>query len=97
MAPSLRPPAVLLRPPMLLILSGVLTGCAGAKPPPPLHAAHGHAIATIERGDGDAEVMLERVEDEDTHWVELPHFGECPYDADEIPPTSRSMTQTCRG
>jgi len=30
--------------------------------------------------------MLERVEDEDTHWVELPHFGECPYEADEIPP-----------
>ncbi len=85
MAPSLRPSAVLLRPPMLLLLSGVLCACAGAKPPPPIHAAHGHAIATIEREGADAEVMLERVEDEDTHWVELPHFGECPYDADDIP------------
>jgi len=71
---------------MFLVLSAVLSGCAGAKPALPLHAAHGHAIATIEREDGDAEVMLERVEDEDTHWVELPHFGECPYEADKIPP-----------
>lgn len=39
----------------------------------------------VERADGDSE-MLERVEDEDTHWVELPHFGECPYEEDEIPP-----------
>ena len=31
-------------------------------------------------------MMLERVEDEDTHWVELPHFGECPYEANAIPP-----------
>lgn len=30
--------------------------------------------------------MLERVEDEDTHWVELPHFGECPYEEEDIPP-----------
>lgn len=64
----------------------VLSACAHAKPPPPRHVAHGHAIATIEREEGDAEVMLERVEDEDTHWVELPHFGECPYEEGAIPP-----------
>lgn len=31
-------------------------------------------------------MMLERVEDEDTRWIELPHFGECPYDESEVPP-----------
>jgi hypothetical protein len=68
----------------------VLAACAGNKGKPerapPRHAAHGHAIAMVERPDGDSNMMLERVEDEDTHWVELPHFGECPYDADDIPP-----------
>jgi len=38
----------------------------------------------VERDDDSH--MLERVEDEDTHWVDLPHFGECPYDEDEVPP-----------
>jgi len=75
---------------MLLVLSVALSACAGAKAKPtpasPRHAAHGHAIAMVERADGDSDVMLERVEDEDTRWVELPHFGECPYDADDIPP-----------
>ncbi len=71
---------------VLAVASIALSACAGAKPAPPRHAAHGHAIAMIERTEGDADVMLERVEDEDTRWVELPHFGECPYDADEIPP-----------
>lgn len=74
------------RPATLLVVCVALSACAGAKPAPPRHAAHGHAIATIERTEGDSEVMLERVEDEDTHWVELPHFGECPYDDGDIPP-----------
>ena len=72
------------RPPLLLLLSAALSACATAKPPPPRHAAHGHAVAMVERDD--ASHMLERVEDEDTRWVELPHFGECPYEADEVPP-----------
>ncbi len=76
---------------MLFALSVALSACAGAKPAPApapestRHTAHGHAIAMVERSDGDSDVMLERVEDEDTRWVELPHFGECPYEDDEIP------------
>ncbi len=31
-------------------------------------------------------MVQERVEDEDTQYFELPHFGECPYEADDIPP-----------
>ncbi|MEM6994112.1 MAG: hypothetical protein AAF721_26600 [Myxococcota bacterium] len=38
----------------------------------------------VERDDESH--MLERVEDEDTRWIELPHFGECPFEADEVPP-----------
>lgn len=49
------------------------------------HSAHGHAIAMVERPDGDS-MMLERVEDEDTHWVEIPNFGECPYAEGNVPP-----------
>ncbi|MEX1365948.1 MAG: hypothetical protein AB1Z98_22665 [Nannocystaceae bacterium] len=86
----LHPKLVVPRSPTLLALTTVLCACAGAKtkstPPSERHAAHGHAIAVVERSDGDSDVMLERVEDEDTRWVELPHFGECPYDADDIPP-----------
>ena len=86
MAPPPHSQPAVLRAPTLLVLSVALSACAGAKRAPPHHAAHGHAIATIERPDGDSHIMLERVEDEDTHWVDLPHFGECPYDADDIPP-----------
>ena len=87
MAPASHSRPAVLRPPSLFVLSVALSACAGAKrAPPPRHAAHGHAIATVERPDGDSNVMLERVEDEDTEWVVLPHFGECPYDADDIPP-----------
>ena len=75
----------------LVALSLALWGCAGSKSDasdpgtePERHVAHGHAIATIEREGSEA--MLERIEDEDTHWVELPNFGECPYEEDEIPP-----------
>jgi len=81
-----------MRPPMLFVLSVALSACAGAKPKPtpeptaPRHAAHGHALAMVERPGGASDVMLERVEDEDTRWVELPHFGECPYDDGDIPP-----------
>ncbi len=86
MATPVCPEPAVSRRPVFLVVSLTLSACAGTKPPPPRHAAHGHAIATIEREGDDAEMMLERVEDEDTHWVELPHFGECPYDAGEIPP-----------
>ncbi len=79
---------------MLLVLSVAMSACAGAKTKPtpdpapasPLHTAHGHAIAMVERPDGDSNMTLERVEDEDTRWIELPHFGECPYDDGDIPP-----------
>ena len=86
MAPLLPLRSALLRPRLFLVVPALLSACAHSKPAPPLHAAHGHAIATIERDEGEPEVMLERVEDEDTQWVELPHFGECPYEAGEIPP-----------
>lgn len=74
---------------MLFVLSSAVSACAGGKRGEPDHAknghaAHGHAVAMIERDDDSH--MLERVEDEDTHWVQLPDFGECPYDADEVPP-----------
>ncbi len=80
-------PAPLPVPRSLVVLLAVLAlaACAGTKKTSTHHAAHGHAIATIEHPDGDG-MMLERVEDEDTRWVELPHFGECPYPADDIPP-----------
>jgi hypothetical protein len=75
---------------MLFALCIVLPACARSRPaePPeaPRHAAHGHAIAMVERPGGESGMMLERVEDEDTRWIELPHFGECPYPADDIPP-----------
>ena len=32
----------------------------------------------------DKEPMLPRIEDEDTRDVDLPHFGECPYDPEDI-------------
>ncbi|MEM9457471.1 MAG: hypothetical protein AAGF11_25045 [Myxococcota bacterium] len=94
MAPPSRFQPAVFRLPMLLFLSVALSACAGAKATPtptstpasPRHAAHGHAIAMVERPDDGSDMMLERVEDEDTQWVELPHFGECPYDADDIPP-----------
>ncbi len=76
---------------MLVVLSVSLGGaCAGSKktsekPDGERHVAHGHAIAMVER-EGESETMLERVEDEDTHWVEIPHFGECPYEEGDIPP-----------
>ena len=76
----------------LLGASLVLAACSNPKPteapserPAVEHTAHGHAIATIER-EGEAETMVERVEDEDTRWVALPHFGECPYDDGDVPP-----------
>lgn len=90
MAPPLHSQPAVLRSPLLLAVTAALSACAGTKakptPEPPRHAAHGHAIAMVERPGDDSEMMLERVEDEDTRWVELPHFGECPYDADDIPP-----------
>lgn len=67
------------------------SACAGksgeAEAPPnaaETHSAHGHAVAVLEREEG-SEMMVERIEDEDTHWVELPNFGECPYE-DPVPP-----------
>lgn len=77
-------------PAMLFALSLAVPACAGSKaasssPAGERHTAHGHAIAMVER-EGESEMMLERVEDEDTHWVELPHFGECPYEGDDVPP-----------
>ncbi len=76
------------RLPMLLCMLLAASACAASKrPAPPRHAAHGHAIATIERdGEGDTPEMVQRVEDEDTQWIDLPHFGECAYDADDVPP-----------
>ncbi len=79
------------RPLQLLVLAAVLSACSGrARTSQPTagkrHAAHGHAVAAIERPGADSTMMLERVEDEDTHWVELPHFGECPYGKGEVPP-----------
>lgn len=75
---------------MLFVLLLAVPSCAGTKAASPTpagerHAAHGHVIAMLER-EGESERMLERVEDEDTHWVELPHFGECPYETHDIPP-----------
>lgn len=75
------------RVPNMLLLSIAASACAGrvaSKHATPKHAAHGHVVAMMERSDGSG--MLDRVEDEDTHWVDLPHFGECPYDTGEIPP-----------
>lgn len=74
-----------------IVLILVVTACGPTKtgpssPEAERHTAHGHAVAVVEREDGDTGVMLERVEDEDTQWVELPNFGECPYDDGEIPP-----------
>ncbi|MCH9685047.1 MAG: hypothetical protein K0V04_26660 [Deltaproteobacteria bacterium] len=92
MALPSRPQPAVLRPPLLCVLAVALSACAGAKAKPTptpaasRHTAHGHAIAMVEQTDGGSDVMLERVEDEDTRWVELPHFGECPYDPDDIPP-----------
>lgn len=68
------------------VLLVALAACAGAKPVRTRHAAHGHVVAAIVRDDAASPEMLERVEDEDTRWVELPHFGECPYDTGSIPP-----------
>lgn len=73
-----------------LLLAVPLCACSGSTTPaqPPTaeeHKAHGHAVAFVEHSDEGSEPKLERVEDEDTRWVELPHFGECPYDADEVP------------
>ncbi len=81
--PSPSRPAVA-QPLTFLVMTVAVSACAGSKKAPSKHAAHGHAVAMIERDDDSH--MLERVEDEDTHWVELPHFGECPYDTDDIPP-----------
>lgn len=69
---------------MLVVLSIAVSACGKSNTPEeePHHAAHGHAIVLEEMSDG----MLERVEDEDTHWVDIPHFGECPYEAGDIPP-----------
>lgn len=86
MVPLWRSVAALMRSSRIHVLSVALSACAGAKPAQTRHVAHGHVIAAIEHGDGEAPMMLERVEDEDTVWVELPHFGECPYDAGSIPP-----------
>ncbi|MBV1859633.1 MAG: hypothetical protein KUG77_14565 [Nannocystaceae bacterium] len=77
-------------PVTLVALSLAMLACAGAKTSSPEpsgehHTAHGHAIAMVER-EGESQVMLERVEDEDTHWVDLPHFGECPYESGAVPP-----------
>ena len=79
------------RPSTFVILSAVSLACAPkeaeptATPEAERHTAHGHAVAMVERPGDDSEMMLERVEDEDTRWVELPHFGECPYEEDEVP------------
>lgn len=77
-------------PAMLFCVLLCVPSCAGSKatsssPAGERHTAHGHAIAMLER-EGESEVILERIEDEDTHWVELPNFGECPYETDDIPP-----------
>lgn len=63
-------------------------GCAGTHPPlaigAPGDAAHlGHDVASVEQHA--AATMLERVEDEDTRYVEVTHFGECPYEAEHVP------------
>lgn len=69
-----------------------LGACSGNKPAPlPAkatggHSAHGHAVALIERDNGGSTLSAERIEDEDTHWVDLPHFGECPYVDEDTPP-----------
>lgn len=88
MAPPSRSRPAVLRPSVLLVLCVALSACAGRKGKSThassRHTAHGHAVAMVERDDDSH--MLERVEDEDTHWVELPHFGECPYEAGDIPP-----------
>lgn len=75
---------------MLLLVPLVLPACAGKdddskRPKAATHSAHGHAVAMLEKENG-SEMMLERIEDEDTHWVEIPHFGECPYEEDDVPP-----------
>lgn len=90
---SLLPPRIVLRPLTVLVTATALSACASTKPappddsdyaqPPPRHAAHGHVIAAIEHDDGGA---FERVEDEDTQWVDLPDFGQCPYEEGNVPP-----------
>ena len=44
-------------------------------------------LASVEAGApaSSGETMLDRVEGEDERWVEVPHHGECPYPADELP------------
>lgn len=84
-APPSRLEPARLHPVMLFALSLVLSSCAhGKKSAKARHTAHGHAVAVVEHEGGDE--MLERVEDEDTRWVEIPNFGECPYDKGETPP-----------
>ena len=69
--------------PFVLSLALLACGNKGTQRPgndPPHHAAHGHAVAVVEHPERGSN-MLERIEDEDTHWVDLPNFGECPYES----------------
>lgn len=75
--------------PRLVVLWLVLPACGNHPTKAPSdgaarHAAHGHVVAMVEHAEGGSN-MLERVEDEDTRWIELPNFGECPYEGD-VPP-----------
>ncbi len=80
-------------PTACLLFALAMSACAGKSaesdaPPssePETHSAHGHAVAMLEREEG-SEMMVERIEDEDTHWVDLPNFGECPYEEGDVPP-----------
>ncbi len=67
---------------MLLGLVG-LTACAGAprthRDPTPVQAP------SVMAQDPEAEPMLDRVEGDDTTYIELPDAGACPHPADEVP------------
>ena len=59
-----------------------LSACATS--PRTTHSPELASAAAVD-GGSDHEEMLERVEGEDERWVEVPHAGECPYPADELP------------
>ena len=69
-----------------LVLLCLAAGCAKGAPVPAVEPSARMLARAAAQDRGAAEPMLERVEDEDTRWVELPHFGECPFDPHEIPP-----------
>lgn len=70
-----------------LVLMLALAACTSGRGQSPLEAPEpGLRAAAAAHAQGDG--MLDRVTDEDTRWVELPHFGQCPYGAEDIPPYS---------